>query len=70
MEKTGKALKVWTWIFIVLTIVTPLFAIGSIIYSVKDKKYDEVKGAKLLQISIIVAVIIFVLNLLTLLGLR
>ena len=70
MEKTGKPLKVWTWIFIVLTIVTPLFAIGSIICSVKDKKYDEVKGAKLLQISIIVAVIIFVLNLLALLGLR
>ncbi|EJE15822.1 hypothetical protein [Staphylococcus epidermidis] len=44
---------------IVLTIVTPLFAIGSIIYRVKDKKYDEVKGAKLLQISIIVAAIIF-----------
>ena len=44
---------------IVLNIVTPLFAIGSIIYSVKDKKYDEVKGAKLLQISIIVAAIIF-----------
>ncbi len=52
------------------TIVTFLFAIGSIIYSVKYKKYDEVKGAKLLQISIIVAVIIFVLNLLALLGLR
>ncbi|MCG2282987.1 hypothetical protein ACUXKH_001728 [Staphylococcus epidermidis] len=52
------------------TIVTFLFAIGSIIYSVKYKKYDEVKGAKLLQISIIVAVIIFVLNLLTLFGLR
>ena len=47
---------------IVLTIVTPLFAIGSIICSIKYKKYDEVKGAKLLQISIIVAVIIFVLN--------
>ena len=46
------------------------YFIGSIIYSVKDKKYDEVKGAKLLQISIIVAVIIFVLNLLALLGLR
>ena len=46
------------------------YFIGSIIYSVKDKKYDEVKGAKLLQISIIVAVIIFVLNLLTLFGLR
>ncbi|APT17668.1 MULTISPECIES: hypothetical protein [Staphylococcus] len=70
MEKTGKPLKVWTWIFIVLTIVTPLFAIGSIICSIKYKKYDEVKGAKLLQISIIVAVIIFVLNLLTLFGLR
>ena len=52
------------------TIVTPLFAIGSIICSIKYKKYDEVKGAKLLQISIIVAVIIFVLNLLTLFGLR
>lgn len=36
----------------------------------KYKKYDEAKGAKLLQISIIVAVIIFVLNLLTVLGLR
>ncbi|MDU9352131.1 hypothetical protein [Staphylococcus warneri] len=70
MEKTGKALKVWAWVFIVLTIVTPLFAIGSIICSVKYKKYDEAKGAKLLQISIIVAVIIFVLNLLTVLGLR
>lgn len=55
---------------IVLTIVTSLFAIGSVFYSVKYKKYDEVKGAKLLQISIIVAVIIFVLNLLALLGLR
>ncbi|MEX2948703.1 hypothetical protein ABH521_007425 [Staphylococcus warneri] len=70
MEKTGKALKVWAWVFIVLTIVTPLFAIGSIICSVKYKKYDEAKGAKLLQISIIVAVIIFVLNLLTVLRLR
>ena len=70
MEKTGKALKVWAWVFIVLTIVTPLFAIGSIICSVKYKKYDEAKGAKLLQISIIVAVIIFVLNLLNVVGLR
>lgn len=54
---------------IVLTIITPLFAIGSIICSVKYKKYDETKGSKLLQISIIVAVIVFGLNLLTLFGL-
>lgn len=70
MEKNGKGLKVWAWIFIVLTIITPLFAIGSIICSIKYKKYDAAKGSKLLNIAIIVAVIIFVLNLLTLLGIR
>ena len=29
MEKDGKALKVWAWIFIVLTVIFPLFAIGA-----------------------------------------
>ena len=44
MEKTGKPLKVWTWIFIVLTIVTPLFAIGSIICSIKYKNMMKLKA--------------------------
>ncbi|WP_251521767.1 MULTISPECIES: hypothetical protein [Staphylococcus] len=62
MEKSGKALKVWTWIFIVLTVVVPLFAIGSIICSINYKKYDAEKGAKLLKISIIVGLVVFILN--------
>lgn len=62
MEKSGKALKVWTWIFIVLTVVVPLFAIGSIICSINYKKYDAEKGAKLLEISIIVGLVVFILN--------
>lgn len=63
MENKGKGLKVWAWIFIVLTVIVPLFAIGSIICSVKYKKYDADKGAKLLNIAIMVGVIVFVLNL-------
>ena len=62
MEKSGKALKVWTWIFIVLTVVVPLFAIGSIICSINYKKYDAEKGAKLLKTSIIVGLVVFILN--------
>ena len=62
MEKSGKALKVWTWIFIVLTVVVPLFAIGSIICSINYKKYDAEKGAKLLKISILVGLVVFILN--------
>lgn len=68
MVKTGKALKVWAWIFIILSIIIPLSVIGSIICSVKYKKYDEAKGAKLLQFSIVVAGLIFIINLLRLLG--
>ena len=44
MEKDGKALKVWAWIFIVLTVIFPLFAIGSILCSIKYKKYEEKKA--------------------------
>ncbi|NHM74558.1 hypothetical protein G8Y85_03835 [Staphylococcus sp. 11007852] len=62
MKEQGKALKVWAWVFIVLSIVTPLFAIGSIICSNKYKKYDPEKGAKLLNIAIIVGIVSLVLN--------
>ena len=44
MEKDGKALKVWAWIFIVLTVIFPLFAIGSILCSIKYKNTKR-KGA-------------------------
>ncbi|MCU5745675.1 hypothetical protein N9R04_02930 [Staphylococcus sp. SQ8-PEA] len=70
MEQNGKGLKRWAWIFIVLTIITPLFAIGSIICSIKYKKYDEAKGSKLLKIAVTAALTIVLLNILTLLGLR
>ncbi|PHK48736.1 hypothetical protein [Staphylococcus edaphicus] len=70
MENKGKGLKVWAWVFIVLTVIMPLFAIGSIICSIKYKKYDAAKGSKLLNIAIIVAIIIFVFNIMTFLGLR
>jgi len=69
LENNGKGLKTCTWIFIILSVITPLFAIGSIICSIKYKKYDQAKGANLLKISIIVGVVIFILNLFTLLGL-
>ncbi|HHD1495644.1 TPA: hypothetical protein ACN128_002768, partial [Staphylococcus aureus] len=59
-----------TWVFIVLTVVTPLFGIGSIVCSINYKKNDAEKGSKLLQIAIIVTIIAFVLNLLAYLGLR
>ena len=68
MKEQGKALKVWAWVFIVLTIITPLFAIGSIICSVKYKKYHPEKGAKLLNIAIIVGVVVLVFNILKVTG--
>ncbi|MGV3277121.1 hypothetical protein [Staphylococcus hyicus] len=68
MKEQGKALKVWAWVFIVLTIVTPLFAIGSIICSIKYKKYNPEKAAKLLNIAIIVGIVVFVLNVLKITG--
>ena len=61
MEKDGKALKVWAWIFIVLTVIFPLFAIGSILCSIKYKNTKR-KGAQLLQISIIVVVVVVGIN--------
>ena len=67
MEKTGKALKVWAWIFIVTSVIIPLRGVGSIICSIKYKKYDEKKGAQLLQISIIVAVVALGYNIIKLL---
>ena len=67
MEKTGKALKVWAWIFIVTSVIIPLLSVGSIICSIKYKKYDEKKGAQLLQISIIVAVVALGYNIIKLL---
>ncbi|HFU7166754.1 TPA: hypothetical protein ACH66B_002664 [Staphylococcus aureus] len=68
--KQGNGLKIATWVFIVLTVVTPLFGIGSIVCSINYKKYDAEKGSKLLKIAIIVTIIVFVLNLLAYLGLR
>lgn len=62
VEKTGKSLKVWAWIFIVISALIPLFGIGSIICSVKYKKYDQQAGSKLLSIAIIVMVVAFVYN--------
>ena len=56
MEETGKALKIWTWVFMVLSLVVFLFGIGSIICSYKYKQYNEEK-AKLLQTAIIVTVV-------------
>lgn len=69
-QKQGNGLKIATWVFIVLTVVTPLFGIGSIVCSINYKKYDAEKGSKLLKIAIIVTIIVFVLNLLAYLGLR
>lgn len=69
-QKQGNGLKIATWVFIVLTVVTPLFGIGSIVCSINCKKYDAEKGSKLLKIAIIVTIIVFVLNLLAYLGLR
>ncbi|MCG7337682.1 hypothetical protein M3663_07630 [Staphylococcus xylosus] len=52
----------------VLTIITPLFGIGSIICSLKYKKYDEKKGTNLLKIAIIVTVVVFVLNIISIIS--
>ncbi|MCD8841180.1 hypothetical protein M3663_07660 [Staphylococcus xylosus] len=68
MKNNSKTLKVWAWIFIVLTIITPLFGIGSIICSLKYKKYDEKKGAKLFNIAIMVTAIVFVLNIISIIS--
>ncbi|HDF6214068.1 TPA: hypothetical protein PE921_000114 [Staphylococcus aureus] len=58
-QKQGNGLKIATWVFIVLTVVTPLFGIGSIVCSINYKKYDAEKGSKLLKIAIIVTIIVF-----------
>ncbi|WP_192929507.1 hypothetical protein [Staphylococcus aureus] len=42
-QKQGNGLKIATWVFIVLTVVTPLFGIGSIVCSINYKKYDAEK---------------------------
>ena len=47
--------------FIVLTVIFPLFAIGSILCSIKYKNTKR-KGAQLLQISIIVVVVVVGIN--------
>ncbi|EUH15398.1 hypothetical protein [Staphylococcus aureus] len=44
-QKQGNGLKIATWVFIVLTVVTPLFGIGSIVCSINYKKYDAEKGS-------------------------
>ncbi|MEL0538502.1 hypothetical protein [Staphylococcus debuckii] len=62
MKNNETLLKVFTIIFIVLTLVSPLFAIGSIICSVKLKKYDEVNGNRYLTASIVAAVIFMMIH--------
>lgn len=39
-REPGKTLKVWTWILIVLSLITPIFGIGSIICAVNYKKHN------------------------------
>lgn len=56
-REPGKTLKVWTWILIVLSLIIPIFGIGSIICAVNYKKHNQEKGAKLLYIAIIVTVV-------------
>ncbi|UXR90087.1 hypothetical protein [Staphylococcus epidermidis] len=53
--------------FIVTSVIIPLLGVGSIICSIKYKKYDEKKGSQLLQISIIVAVVALGYNIIKLL---
>ncbi|MHD0398625.1 hypothetical protein ACY2DA_12430 [Staphylococcus simulans] len=57
VKEAGKTLKVWAWVFIVLSLIMPIFGIGSIICSVKYKKYQQEQGGKLLNIAIIVTVV-------------
>lgn len=57
MKNNPTLLKILAAVFILLTIISPLFAIGSIICSVKIKKYNDVVGDSFLMISIICAVI-------------
>ena len=62
MKNTATLLKIFTVIFIILTLVSPLFAIDSIICSVKLKKYDEINGNRFLTASIIAAAIFMILH--------
>lgn len=57
VKETGKTLKVWAWVFIVLSLIMPIFGVGSIICSEKYKKYQQEQGGKLLNIAIIVTVV-------------
>ncbi|MHD0398298.1 hypothetical protein ACY2DA_10680 [Staphylococcus simulans] len=62
MKNNSTLLKILAAVFILLTIISPLFAIGSIICSVKIKKYNTVVGDRFLTISIICAVIFMLLH--------
>lgn len=57
VKEAGKTLKVWAWVFIVLSLIMPIFGVGSIICSAKYKKYKQEQGGKLLNIAIIVTVV-------------
>ncbi len=48
-QKQGNGLKIATWVFIVLTVVTPLFGIGSIVCSINYKKYDAEKRFEVIE---------------------
>lgn len=41
VKEAGKTLKVWAWVFIVLSLIMPIFGVGSIICSAKYKKYQQ-----------------------------
>ena len=45
-QNQGNGLKIATWVFIVLTIVTPLFGIGSIICSINSTKNTMLKKVR------------------------
>lgn len=62
MKNHAMLLKVLAVIFIVLTLISPLFAIGSIICSVRLKKYSEVVGNSFLTASIVTAAIFMVIH--------
>ena len=67
--KTRQWLKIATWVFIVLTVVTPLFGIGSIVCSINykntmQKKFEVIENCNYRNNNC------FVLNLLAYLGLR
>ncbi len=52
-QKQGNGLKIATWVFIVLTVVTPLFGIGSIVCSInyKNTMLKKVRSYCKLQLS-------------------